>query len=66
MDQEKIIQLKQGLSRYKFSFVSEIHVRGCLSLIKLLNWERNEVPLNIGGYKADINMIRKRRHFLYL
>ena len=29
---------------------------------RLLNWERNEVPLNIG----DINMIRKQKPFLYL
>ena len=28
---------------------------------RLLNWEINEVPLNIGGYKYD----KKRRHFRY-
>lgn len=29
---------------------------------RLLNWEQNEVPLNIGGYKFD----KKRKHFRYL
>lgn len=29
---------------------------------RLLKWERNEVPLNIGGYKYN----KKRKHFLYL
>ena len=28
---------------------------------RLLNWETNEVPLNIGGYKYD----KKQKHFLY-
>lgn len=29
---------------------------------RLLNWEQNEVPLNIGGYKFD----KKQKHFLCL
>ena len=29
---------------------------------RLLNWEQNEVPLNIGGYKFD----KKTKHFRYL
>lgn len=28
---------------------------------RLLNWEQNEVPLNIGGYKFD----KRRKHFLF-
>lgn len=30
---------------------------------RLLGWEHNEVPLNIGGYKYDME---NRRHFRYL
>lgn len=59
-----------GISRYKENFSMRYQDTDLVlyqkytyeDACRLLNWERNEVPLNIGGYKYD----KKQKHFLYL
>lgn len=50
-----------GISRYKVNYSYHYHDTNLVlyqkytyeDACRLLNWERNEVPLNIGGYKYD-------------
>lgn len=59
-----------GIGRYKRDYQSSYEDTDLVlyqkytyeDVCRLLNWEQNEVPLNIGGYKYD----KRQRHFQYL
>ena len=47
---EERLQVRAYGADRSWCYIRNIHMRMC---VVLLNWEQNEVPLNIGGYKYD-------------